>query len=76
MRIPTWLKENPSALFIIAFIIEFSVAAFVLALGYEDLAYDFAEIAYYFLIIGVILQLIVLIYNGDKSERLKNNIFN
>ena len=77
MKVPSWVKENPGAPFIIGFMIELIAAAISLSLGYEDLANDFAEIAYYFLVIGVILQLIAFVIEERRSkgsEREENDL--
>jgi len=61
----TYLKENWGAPFIITFMILLIAAATYLAIGNEPIANKLAEYAYYSLVIGVILQLIVCI----KYER-------
>jgi len=45
-------------------------AAVALALGSEVLANKFAEVAYYFLVIGVVLQLVTLIKEGRGKEKM------
>ena len=55
------LKENPGGPFIVAFIILVLLAATYLALGNEALANKVAEVGYYFLVAGVLLQLISLL---------------
>jgi len=44
-------------------------AAVALAIGSEVLANKFAEVAYYFLVIGVVLQLATLIKEGRGKEK-------
>lgn len=66
-RSPAWFERNPGAPFVVAFIFVLVVAAVSLALGHEDLANDFATVAYYFLVIGVILQLVALAIEGRRS---------
>ena len=61
------LRENPGAPLIIAFIVNLVAAAVALALNRLDLADRFAEIAYYFLAGGVILQLISLILSRRRG---------
>ena len=45
-------------------------AAVALAVGSEVLANKFAEVAYYFLVIGVVLQLVTLIKEGRGKEKM------
>ncbi|NPA23434.1 MAG: hypothetical protein GXO23_03970, partial [Crenarchaeota archaeon] len=61
------LKENPGRPFIIAFMILLIIAATELAIGNTAAANKLAEIAYYYLVIGVILT----IYTVVKEERRK-----
>lgn len=52
--------ERLGATFIIAFMIVLAVAAVLLALNDEEDANKLAEISYYMLVLGVVLQLILL----------------
>lgn len=61
------LRENPGAPLIIAFIVNLVAAAVALALNRLDLADKFAEVAYFFLAGGVILQLISLILSRRRG---------
>jgi len=61
----TYLLENWGAPFIVSFMILLITAAVYLAIGNELLANLLAEYAYYALVIGVILQIVVYI----KYER-------
>lgn len=61
------LRENPGAPLIIAFIVNLVAAAVALALDRVDLADRFAEVAYFFLAGGVILQLISLILSRRRG---------
>ena len=61
------LRENPGAPLIIAFIVNLVAAAVALALNRLDLADRFAEVAYFFLAGGVILQLISLILSRRRG---------
>jgi len=63
------LRENPGAPLIIAFIVNLVAAAVALALDRMDLADRFAEIAYFFLAGGVILQLISLILSRRSGGK-------
>jgi len=53
--------DRVSVTFTVAFIIMLVLAAIALALGQEGLANKLAEVAYYFLVIAVVSQLIVLV---------------
>ena len=59
--------ERLGATFIIAFMIVLAVAAVLLALNDEEDANKLAEISYYMLVLGVILQLILLAKYGDRE---------
>ncbi len=61
------LKENPGRPFIIAFMILLIIAAAELAVGNSTIANKLAEIAYYYLVIGVVLT----IYSVVREERRK-----
>lgn len=61
------LRENPGAPLIIAFIVNLVAAAVALALNRLDLADKFAEVAYFFLAGGVVLQLISLILSRRRG---------
>lgn len=61
------LRENPGAPLIIAFVVNLVAAAVALALNRLDLADRFAEVAYFFLAGGVILQLISLILSRRRG---------
>jgi|YelNatPaOPRAMG01_1025707.scaffolds.fasta_scaffold158617_2 predicted tellurium resistance membrane protein TerC len=67
-RIINYLKENWGAPFIICFMILLMVAALFLAEGVELVANEIAVYAYYFLVAGVILQLICYLKYGPKEE--------
>jgi len=63
-----YLKTNLGAPFIVAFMILLATAAAYLAVGMESPANDIAVYAYYCLVIGVILQLISYIREGENVE--------
>ena len=71
--------ERLGATFIIAFIIVLVVAAVLLALNDEEDANKLAEISYYMLVLGVILQLILLAKYGERETNSTfmnpNNLF-
>ncbi len=63
------LLENISKLFIIAFIVLLLVSALVLYIGMGNLSDRISEVAYYDLVLGVLLQLAVLIVKrGEKDD--------
>ncbi len=64
------LLENPGRPFIIAFMILLIIAAVELAIGNEVLANRAAEIAYYYLVIGVILTIYAVV--REERRRGKN----
>jgi len=61
------LVKRASTVFIIAFMIMLISAAVALALGSEVLANKLAEVAYYFLVIGVVAQLVNLMVEERKK---------
>jgi len=67
MRFKEYFRENWGAPFIIVFMVLLVVAAVFLGLGLEFLAERLAEFAYYFLVVGVVLQLVVAI-KEERSE--------
>jgi len=68
-RLKSYLKENLGAPFIITFMIMLMMCAGLLIANMEDSANTLATIAYFFLVIGVLLQFISFI----KSERAKSH---
>ena len=67
MDLKEYFRENWGAPFIIVFMVLLVVAAVFLGLGLEFLAERLAEFAYYFLVVGVVLQLVVVI-KEERSE--------
>ncbi len=63
-KIRNYLKDNLGVMPVLAFMASLISAAVYLALGYEGSANKLAELAYYFLVIGVGLQ----IYEAVKSK--------
>ena len=61
-------SESPGLPFAATFMILLVIAAAMLALGNEDLANRFAEVAYYNLVIAVILQLIAVVRESRRSR--------
>jgi len=59
--------DRVSVTFTVAFIVMLVLAAVALALGQEGLANELAEVAYYFLVIAVVSQLIVLVREGNSG---------
>ena len=66
-RLKSYLKENLGAPFIITFMLMMCTG--LLTTNMEDYANTLATIAYFFLVIGVLLQFISFI----KSERAKSH---
>ena len=62
------LVSNQGVVFIVAFMVMLTSAAIALALGGEVLANKLAEVAYYFLVIGVVAQLVNLVREECKKE--------
>ena len=67
-RIKRYLRENPGASFIIGFQILLLVCAGLLILGNSVWAEGLAVVAYFSLVIGVVLQLISFMRHGEEAE--------
>ena len=63
-----YLRENPGAVPVIAFMVLLMMAAAWLALGLEGTANKMAELAYYFLVAGVALQLYATLKEGEAED--------
>jgi len=63
-RVAKYFSENPGALPVAAFIVSLLAAAAWLAMGLEGNANKAAELAYYFLVAGVALQLYEVLREG------------
>ncbi len=63
-----YLRENPGAVPVIAFMVLLMMAAGWLALGLEGTANKAAELAYYFLVAGVALQLYATLKEGEAED--------
>jgi len=68
MGFKEYFKEYWGAPFIIVFIVLLMIAAVVLAFGLGFLADRLAEIAFYFLVVGVVLQLVMMIREGESGH--------
>jgi hypothetical protein len=58
-KVPTYLKENPGAPFILVFILALVVIAIIYSYD-RALADELATNAFYFLVVGVLLQVIAV----------------
>jgi len=65
--VPEYFVENWGAPFVAGFMVLLSVAAGYLAFGDERFAEVLAEYAYYFLVVGVLLQTACYIYLERKK---------
>lgn len=63
-----FLKENPSAWFILAFQVLLAACAVMLVFGLGAMAEGVAVVAYFALVIGVILQLVRFLRHGSNGE--------
>jgi len=64
-----YVRENPGGPLIILFMLFLVVAAMELAKGSENIANRCAEVAYYYLVAGVILQLLYTIREERKKGK-------
>lgn len=67
-RAKRYFRENPGALFVIAFQILLLVCAGLLIGGNSVWADGLAVVAYFSLVIGVVLQLISFLRHGKREE--------
>jgi hypothetical protein len=67
-RIKAYLKDNHGASFVIGFQILLLVCAGLLILGNSVLANELAVIAYFSLVIGVVLQLVSSLRHGERDQ--------
>ena len=67
-RVRRYLRENPGASFIIGFQILLLVCAGLLIVGNSVWADELAVVAYFSLVIGVVLQLISFLKHGKQEE--------
>ena len=58
-RVPSYVKENPGAFFILVFILALIVIAVIYTYD-RALADELATNAFYFLVVGVLLQVVAL----------------
>ena len=67
-RVKRYLRENPGASFIIGFQLLLLVCAGLLIVGNSVWANGLAVVAYFSLVIGVVLQLISFLRHGKQEE--------
>jgi len=60
-RIREYFRENPGAIFILAFQILLMITAITLIDGNQSLANEIAVYGYYLLVVGIILQIITFL---------------
>jgi hypothetical protein len=63
-----FLKENPSSWFILTFQVLLLGCAVMLVFGLASIAEGVAVVAYFALVVGVIVQLIWFLRRGSDSE--------
>jgi len=66
-RVPSYVKENPGAFFILVFILALIVIAVIYTYD-RALADELATNAFYFLVVGVLLQVIALARQKRSDE--------
>ena len=67
-RISSYIRENPGADFIAAFIVTLIIVALIYPFT-EDIANELTNFAFFSLVAGVILQVLALRNRREKSER-------
>lgn len=67
-RFLRFLKENPSAWFILAFQVLLVSCALMLVFGFSNLAEGVAVVAYFALVVGVTVQLIWFLRHSSHGE--------
>jgi len=66
-RVPSYVKENPGAFFILVFILALIVIAVIYTYD-RALADELATNAFYFLVVGVLLQVVALARQKRSEE--------
>ena len=66
-RAKAYVRENWGAPFIMGFMLLLAVAAASVAIGLAGLADEIAVIAYYALLVGIILQLVCFLKHDKKN---------
>lgn len=64
-----YFKEKPSAPFIIGFMLLLIICAILLMLKLEKVAKDLANIAYFLLVIGVVIEVYQFIKHGERDDK-------
>jgi heme/copper-type cytochrome/quinol oxidase subunit 4 len=71
VRVKGYVRENWGAPYIVGFLVLLMSAAASLSMGSESLADLLAVYAYYFLVAGVVLQLVCFLkYNKSNREKV------
>lgn len=69
-RIKIFTKENWGAPFIVGFMLLLTAAAVSLSIGTAEVANDVSIVAYYALVVGVVLQLVCFLKYRKKDGEL------
>ncbi|MGQ9597770.1 MAG: hypothetical protein ACUVUS_10495 [Thermoproteota archaeon] len=71
-RLKRYFRENPGDPFIMGFQTLLVACAYLLVQGNSELANDVAVYAYYLLVIGIVLQLVMFIREEHKHTSVSN----
>lgn len=67
-KIKRYFKDNPGAIFVMGFQLLLVVCAGLLIQDNLAMANEFAEYAYFLLVIGVVLQLVAYLRHKNEAE--------
>lgn len=68
VRAKRFFRENPGAVFIVGFQVVLVACAVMLAFGFSFLAENVAVVAYFLLVVGVVLQLVCFVRGSDGEK--------
>ena len=68
IKVKRFFRENPGAVLVLGFQVVLVICAVLLVLGGSFLAESIAVVAYFLLVLGVVLQLVCLVRSSDGGE--------
>jgi heme/copper-type cytochrome/quinol oxidase subunit 4 len=68
IKVKRFFRENPGAVLVLGFQVVLVICAVLLVLGGSFLAESIAVVAYFLLVLGVVLQLVCFVRSSDGGE--------
>lgn len=68
IKVKRFFRENPGAVLVLGFQVVLVICAVLLVLGASFLAESIAVVAYFLLVLGVVLQLVCFVRGSDGGE--------